>query len=125
MPHASITFCVILNIQTHTPLLKYKWKEWKGRLFAKGYVCQRVNNSIKELSKWLTSILLLATQEPIANLLSVMTHKKQTAESATIEKYSDIFAARLLLMIMDVGTAETNPSAKDNTASIFTFSLLK
>jgi hypothetical protein len=78
-----------------------------------------VNNSIKEMKEWLTSILPLKIQGPIANLLSVMTQKTQTAESATIEQVSDILTAELLLMIMDVGSAETNPSAKDNIARIF------
>jgi hypothetical protein len=42
------------------------------------------------MKEWLTSILPLKIQGPIANLLSVMTQKTQTAESAIIEQVSDI-----------------------------------
>jgi hypothetical protein len=54
--------------------------------------------------------MALTIQGPIANLLKVMNHKKQT---------EDIFAVRLILMIMDLGPAETNASIKDNIAYIF------
>jgi len=54
--------------------------------------------------------MALTIQGPTANLLKVMNYKKQT---------EDIFTVRLVLVIMDIHTAETNPSIKDNTAHIF------
>jgi hypothetical protein len=50
---------------------------------------------------------MITLKESKANLLSVMTQK-----SATIEQYSDIFAARLTLLIMEAGTEKKTPLPK-------------
>ena len=50
---------------------------------------------------------MIILQGSKANLLRVMTQK-----SVTTEQYPDIFAARLILLIRDAGTAKENPLPK-------------
>ena len=59
---------------------------------------------------------MITLQGSKANLLSVMTQK-----SVTTEQYSDIFAASLILLIMDVGTVKQTPSAKDKDDIVSSF----
>jgi len=55
--------------------------------------------------------IALTIQGPISNLLKEMNHKKNIQQTVWL-KDINIFAVRVMLMIMDIYTAETNPSSK-------------